>query len=132
MWVIRSCQCLTSLAMAPVTFRLPSNLVSDTCHILVTMLYRLTPVEFGVPLDTNWQVVLVIHSSVHRPIEIRQPWDVLTSDMLIRASHVDMYGLTCQHVILVMSARLFPTWWRSLGLTLFEMELVALALPPDF
>ncbi|ERN09895.1 hypothetical protein AMTR_s00013p00148860 [Amborella trichopoda] len=53
--------------------------------------------------------------------------DRIASNVSVRACHVGRSRLTCQHVILVISARLFLAWWMSSGMVLVGMELV-----PDF
>ncbi|KAL4188251.1 hypothetical protein AMTRI_Chr09g22980 [Amborella trichopoda] len=126
-------------SLAPAAFRLPLASYLDTCRILVTLiwfcwinhslkLFRMAPMTFVVSLDTSWHFILVVLSLDFRPIIARQLWSILTSDMLVRVYHVDGYGLTCQHVISVLSASLFPTW----QLATLKMELTTLALLPNF
>ncbi|KAL4201251.1 hypothetical protein AMTRI_Chr02g257760 [Amborella trichopoda] len=96
------------------------------------MLIQMMLATFVVSLDANWHVTLVALSFDHQPIAIRQPWSILTSDVLVRPCHVDRYSLTCQYIISVLSARLFPACWRSLGLAVFELELAVLLVSLDF
>ncbi|ERN08521.1 hypothetical protein AMTR_s01449p00007930, partial [Amborella trichopoda] len=59
---------------------------------------------FELALDTSWHAVLVVPSSNHQPIRIRQPRVVLTFDMSVRACHVDEYKPTHQPIISAASA----------------------------
>ncbi|KAL4189587.1 hypothetical protein AMTRI_Chr08g166080 [Amborella trichopoda] len=115
--------------MAPAAIQVPLNYVLDMCHVLM---FRMAPVTFVVLPNASWHAALIVLSSDLWQITLRQPWSVLTSDVSIRPCHVDGYGMTCQHVILVTSARLFPAWWRSSGRATFELELTTLVVSLDF